>query len=327
MKVDSPEWSFFNTTSTESRRIEQPKLYETPSPASSTPVCTEARLADSYTKAEFVIQHAKTSVPQRKAARRLHRKVTYSMPPSADKYRFNKPFSPAPIVYGKTPFKEFYKRQEVQSMLTASNNRRRFIMKVFILLCLQFSFLAILLVASAASTTFNDDLQNLGWVALASILIDTALVIAIFCKPQLARQVPVNYILLAVFVRFSQTVFASISLAYLSSYYPASVVLFAVVLVSLDTYVMAIYATQTRYDYTATGAMVGTVAVAVVLFIVFTAVYTSESLNLLASLAVILAFNLYLVLDIQLVAGGRHKELNYDDYVIATLLLYIVRVT
>jgi len=207
-------------------------------------------------------------------------------------------------------------------MLTAANNRRRFVTKVFILLSIQFSLLAAILISSAASEEFNEDLQELGWVALASILLDTILLVLVFSKPDLARKVPMNYVILSVF-----TIFATICLAYLSSYYPPSVVMFAIVLTAADTYVMALYATQTKYDFTVRGAMVSSVAVGLVLFLVFTLIYTSYSLSLLACLAVVVVFNLYLIFDIQLVAGGRHTELNYDDYVIATLLLYIVRST
>lgn len=40
---------------------------------------------------------------------------------------------------------------------------------------------------------------------------------------------------------------------------------------------------------------------------------------------IICIFCMYLIYDLQMIAGGRYSELSVDDYVIATLRVYIVR--
>jgi FtsH-binding integral membrane protein len=223
--------------------------------------------------------------------------------------------------------RDFLRKDDVDGMVTSSNNRRKFIIKVFCLLSLQFTFLASFILASAVSSSFKETLAQLGWTALACALLNIVLIAVVFYKPSLCREFPINYLLLLTFVRLTQTVLTTVCLAYISSLYPPSILLFAVIATALDTYLMALYATQSKYDFTLRGGLVLSVVVGLVMLLIFSLIYSGDWLGLLVSLAVIVAFNFYLVFDIQLVAGGRNKEFNYDDYVLAALLLYIVSAT
>jgi FtsH-binding integral membrane protein len=223
--------------------------------------------------------------------------------------------------------RDFLRKDDVRAMVTSTNNRRQFIIKVFSLLSLQFSFLASLVLASAVSSSFNQSLQQLGWEAFACGLLDVVLVVVVYFKPSLCREFPINYLILTAFVTLTQTALTTVCLAYISSQYPPEILLFAVLATAVDTYLMALYAAQSKYDFTLLGGLVVSVVVGLAMLLVFSLIYSGTWLGLLVSFAVLVAFNFYLVFDIQLVAGGRNKEFNYDDYVLAVLLLYIVSAT
>ena len=49
----------------------------------------------------------------------------------------------------------------------------------------------------------------------------------------------------------------------------------------------------------------------------------SSWLNILFSIGFASIFSIYIIIDTQLIMGGRHQELTLDNYVLGAVLLYI----
>lgn len=86
---------------------------------------------------------------------------------------------------------------------------------------------------------------------------------------------------------------------------------------------MTIYACTTSEDFTTSYGII-VVLLACMLFLGITSffVHTPFLTNLYCCVGVFL-FGIYLVIDTQIIVGGRSVELTIDEYAIAAMLLYI----
>jgi FtsH-binding integral membrane protein len=62
---------------------------------------------------------------------------------------------------------------------------------------------------------------------------------------------------------------------------------------------------------------------AMLMFGIFTIILWSPILNNLYCCLGVILFGVYLVIDTQLVIGGRRLEISMDDYVVGALILYM----
>uniref|UniRef100_A0A667GAB0 Uncharacterized protein n=1 Tax=Lynx canadensis TaxID=61383 RepID=A0A667GAB0_LYNCA len=183
-----------------------------------------------------------------------------------------------------------------------SSIRRAFIIKVFLILSAQ------LVVTGAIISVF------IFWPAFFGVLIVFA------CCGNLQRQVPVNYILLGVF-----TVLQGLLLGAVSVFCNAEEVLWATAATALVTLSLTLFALQTKWDFTVLNGMLF-----VFLFVLF--IYGIFFLFIRSYVSGILFGNLrellegkYLVMDVQLMVGGRHhhSDLHPEEYVFAALNIYL----
>lgn len=85
----------------------------------------------------------------------------------------------------------------------------------------------------------------------------------------------------------------------------------------------SLYAVYTKEDYTTSSAIV--VVLAVVLLCLFVAMIFTNSpfIQLLYCSVGVLLFGIYIVIDTQMIVGGKSIELDIDDYYLGAMLLYI----
>ncbi len=83
------------------------------------------------------------------------------------------------------------------------------------------------------------------------------------------------------------------------------------------------YAIFTPTDFTIKWGIIIVLLIAMLMLGIFSIFMWSPFLtNLYCSLGVIV-FGIYLVIDTQMIVGGRRLELSMDDYVVGALILYI----
>lgn len=146
----------------------------------------------------------------------------------------------------------------------------------------------------------------------------------LYCYPSVARTTPTNYIVLLIFtlsmgyVTSAMTVFVSIKTVVLAS------LLTAVIVVALTA-----YAFTTKTDFTAMGAGLFMFGALLSMGSLIAWLIGSSFMHFIISICTVALFGAYLIYDTQLIIGGegRHAAYEIDDYILASLNIYLDIVT
>ncbi|CAO2602606.1 Protein lifeguard 2, partial [Lemmus lemmus] len=175
------------------------------------------------------------------------------------------------------------------------------------------------------------------FIVLSVQLLITMIIISIFvfCKPvrnwvigipwfmyallDIRRQVPANYILLALF-----TLLEGLMLGSMSIFYKAEEILWAAGATTLVTLVLVLFALQTKWDFTMLNGVMFVFVIVFMIYGIITLVIRSYWLHLVYSAVGTLIFSMYLVMDVQMMVGGRyHYEIHPEEYIFAALNIYV----
>mmetsp|Transcript_1254 Transcript_1254/g.1669 ORF Transcript_1254/g.1669 Transcript_1254/m.1669 type:complete len:198 (+) Transcript_1254:190-783(+) len=169
-----------------------------------------------------------------------------------------------------------------------------------------------------------DNTAALAMVIVCSIVAIVVECMLLCCKAN-ARKVPINYILLAIF-----TGCWAFIMTWICAQYDKTTVLSAALYTAVITVVLSLYACFTKADFTklcgrwTIFALLLIITVQLMLSIISMLIfdYTDTWVPLAAGFCVIL-YGLFLIIDTQLIIGGKRHELSIDDYVVGALILYI----
>ena len=100
---------------------------------------------------------------------------------------------------------------------------------------------------------------------------------------------------------------------------------------TVATIAVTIYSITTDKDFTTSGAFLFAISVALLIFGITLIFYSNKFLQLIYLSLMLILYIWYLIYDTQLIAGGRvyifftikTYELDYDDYIIGALLIYV----
>merc|ERR1719412_1425961 len=108
------------------------------------------------------------------------------------------------------------------------------------------------------------------------------------------------------------------------STYEADSVLMAVGICAIIVLGLTIFALQTKLDFTMLNGLLFVLLLCLLIFGIFCAIFQDAILNVVyASLGAVI-FSCYIVVDTQLMMGGKHKySLDPEEYVFASLNLYL----
>ncbi|XP_065569580.1 protein lifeguard 1-like isoform X1 [Artemia franciscana] len=197
--------------------------------------------------------------------------------------------------------------------------RKGFIRKVFAILMCQ------LLVSLGFISLFvyNEGVRQwtlrnsyLVWVAFAIVMV-TMLTLA--CCDGMRRKFPWNFILLGLF-----TVAESFMLGTVSATYKADEVVLAVGICAAVCLALTIFAMQTKVDFTALGGILLCCTVVLFIFGIVAIFIPGNTVRLVYASLGALLFSVYLVFDVQLMMGGKHKySISPEEYIFAALNLYV----
>lgn len=200
--------------------------------------------------------------------------------------------------------------------------RLNFIRKVLSILSFQFLITVMFIVASVHSPHYQNFIKENVWVtgiALVTVIITTY---ALGCYTSVARSIPINYILLMLF---------TLSEAYLVSGLTAvtdpKIVLTAGVLTVGMVVALTLYALTTKTDFTMCGGLlfvaVLLICLASLMVSFFSSFFDVTWMELTLSVLSIFVFSIYLIHDLQLLTGERSHQFTVDDYIMASLMIYI----
>lgn len=156
-------------------------------------------------------------------------------------------------------------------------------------------------------------------LAIGLFLFSVVIELIIVCNRTVARQVPTNYILLAIF-----TVCQSFYFAVVTTMYTSSSVIMAAGMTAGMTLALTAYAFTTKRDFTVCGSLFFCLTVGLIMLMLCSVFMTfAEWWHPLVSSLLVVFYGLYLIYDTQLIAGGGTYGLTTDDYIIGALLIYV----
>ena len=163
------------------------------------------------------------------------------------------------------------------------------------------------------------------WLVVVSGFLFLLTLIALSCIPELGRRYPVNMIGLLL-VSIEAGVFIGVLTGGLDPNYVW--IAFATTMGIMT--VLGIFACQTKYDFTGIGPYLSVGIMFLLIFSLFTGFspylrndFSNGSRSIVWMAIAIFIFSMYVVYDMQLVIGGKHRlRFSVDDYVVATISLF-----
>ena len=140
---------------------------------------------------------------------------------------------------------------------------------------------------------------------------------------KISKSAPTNYIVMGVF-----TLCESYLVAFICSMYTPDSVLLAAAATCAATIGLTYYAMTTKEDMTSM-RFVGKGILSSVIWIAFSVslinlIFLRSSFITMALAGVFaVIYSVYLLIDTQLIMGGRHKQLQMDDYILGATILYV----
>ncbi|XP_039111353.1 protein lifeguard 2-like [Hyaena hyaena] len=206
------------------------------------------------------------------------------------------------------------------NLFSDSSVRRAFIIKVFLILSAQLVLTGAIISVFIFWKGLRAWVLMNAWFTYAIFPAFFVVLIVLACCGNLRRQVPVNYILLGLF-----TMLQGLLLGAVSVFYNAEEVLWATAATALVTLSLTLFALQTKWDFTMLNGMLFVLLFILIIYGTLLLFIHAYWLHLLyAGLGTVL-FSLYLVMDVQLMVGGRHhhSDLHPEEYIFAALNIYL----
>jgi len=160
-------------------------------------------------------------------------------------------------------------------------------------------------------------LNNYG-LAIFFAIMGLVLSCVLFCVRDVAKKVPTNYILLAAFT-FCEAYVVAFCTATVNN--PETVVAAAFMTAGIVGG-LTLYAMTTKSDFTVCGGSLFMIGAAFIMFGLFSFMFGPTMRLVYCTLGVIL-FGFYLVVDTQLVLGGKRYSLDKDEYIFGAIILYL----
>jgi len=232
--------------------------------------------------------------------------MAYEPIPQQDYPLANDKYRDAPINKGANPFADAAIRQ-------------MFVRKVFSLL----SFMVLVTTAVVSVFMYSKTLQiyvaTNSWVMTSCLLVYFGTALGLNFGTDLRRKHPTNIILLTIF-----TLATSVMLGVVCTRYTTESVILAGVITTVTCGLVAVLALTTRIDFTRwTGTFVALLWVLSLTKLIFAfTIPIPEMHKTYATLGAGL-FIMILIVDIQLIVGGKRMVINPEEYVFAALQVYL----
>ncbi|XP_078581227.1 protein lifeguard 1-like [Branchiostoma floridae x Branchiostoma japonicum] len=197
--------------------------------------------------------------------------------------------------------------------------RRSFMRKVFSILMVQLVVTIGIIAIFLYVEEVNTFAKTHHWMYYVALGVTFVMIITLACCPNIRRNFPVNFICLAIFTLAEGYLLGSISAAY-----GADAVMWAAAITAIVSLSLTIFALQTKIDFTVMGGCLFVFLIVLLCFGILCAIIRNHYANIAYSALGALLFAFYLVYDIQLMMGGKHKySISPEEYIFAALNLYL----
>ncbi|CAK9832458.1 Protein lifeguard 1 [Anthophora retusa] len=246
------------------------------------------------------------------------------VPPGVPPYGQVPPTGPAfegpqPGMYGSS-YAEDPAQPEIKGFdFSEKSIRNGFIRKVYsILMCqllITVSMIALFLYHSPTKKWVMMHPEML-WICLALLIV---LTICMVCCSSVRRQAPMNFIFLFLF-----TIAESFLLSTIASVYSSEEVLLAVGITAAVCLALTLFSFQTKFDFTVLNGALFVAMIVLLIFGVIAMIWHGRIITIVYASLGALLFSIYLIYDTQMIIGGGRKyEISPEEYIFATLNLYL----
>nr|CDJ91844.1 Uncharacterised protein family UPF0005 domain containing protein [Haemonchus contortus] len=200
--------------------------------------------------------------------------------------------------------------------------RAGFVRKVFFIVTIMLLVVILMVTPVVVNTELRMMIIRNRWIYSLAFVVFFATFCTLACCRSVARNFPMNLILLAIF-----TIAAGLILAVICALASPQSVLLALITTTLSCGAIILFASQTSYDVTTHIFLIYAASCAVFIFgialgILQFFVYIKMLHIIFAAVACVL-FMVYLALDTQMIIGGRKYEISPEEYVYAALMLFV----
>ncbi|XP_074597253.1 protein lifeguard 1-like [Brevipalpus obovatus] len=210
-----------------------------------------------------------------------------------------------------------YATESMDNAFSDKAIRMGFIRKVYGIICIQLVVtMGFALVFSTSDSTKMFLVKNT-WILIVTLILSIICMIGLTCCG-LARSYPLNMICLSIFTLCMATT-VGMSCAFRSG----DVVLMAVVMTTIIVVGLTIFAFQTKIDFTMISGIMFVVILVFCVFGIVAMFWQNKIVHIIYSAGGTLIFSIYLVIDTQLLVGGKRSELSPEDYVLGALMIYM----
>lgn len=224
---------------------------------------------------------------------------------------------------GQRPNPEFLEQDPTPAMDDRSlskNCRLPFVRKVFGILTIQLLATTGVIALAMEWEAFREyQLSSASlWTLIVGVIISLTCIYALVCYRKLARTVPTNYIILAVF-----TICEAYTVSFSCVAAEPKDVLVAAGITATMVVGLTLYAIFTKTDFTSFIAFGVSMGITLIVCMMMECFTTCKWLTLLISAVCAVILCIYIIIDIQLIFNkGRHGY-SIDDYIVAALNIYI----
>lgn len=160
--------------------------------------------------------------------------------------------------------------------------------------------------------------QSAVWLLIVATVLMIIIMYSLACYRCVARTVPWNYVLLSVF-----TLCMAYIVSYSTSLYKGSAILIAVGLTAAVVVALTVYAACTSTDFTTCIGLSIVLGIAMLVGSIIGLILRNQWFDVAMAILGCITFGFYLVIDTQLVIGKNSRGYSLDDYVMASVAIYL----
>ncbi|XP_038246485.1 protein lifeguard 1 isoform X1 [Dermochelys coriacea] len=196
--------------------------------------------------------------------------------------------------------------------------RQAFIRKVFLVLTLQLS----VTLAFVAIFTFVKGVKGFVrrnvWTYYVSYAVFFISLIVLSCCGEFCRKYPWNLVALSIL-----TVSLSYMVGMIASFYETDAVVMAVGITAAVCFTVVLFSLQTKYNFTSCRGMLIVCLMVLIIFSILCIFIRNRIMDIVYASLGALLFTCFLAVDTQMILGNNQLSLSPEDYVFATLNLYM----
>ncbi|KAG0728424.1 Protein lifeguard 1 [Chionoecetes opilio] len=196
--------------------------------------------------------------------------------------------------------------------------RHAFIRKVYVILMCQLLITFGIVCLFTFHTGTKMFVRRHHWVYYLSYAVFLVTYISMVCCTGVRRKWPGNFIMLGIF-----TLALSYVTGTIASFYETSIVVMTIGITCAICFLITLFATQTKYDFTGCGIYLFVAAMVMFIFGIIAIFTYSKILYTIYSAGIALLFSMYLVFDTQMIVGGRKHEMSPEEHIFGAVCLYL----